>query len=581
MPEAREVVYIGLGSNQGERESHLRAAVDALARMLDVEVVSSVYETEPVGFREQPDFLNLAVRARTDLEPAALLAELLRIERELGRTRRFPNAPRTIDIDLLMYGERVVDLPQLIVPHPRMTGRAFTLLPLIEIDPGLVHPGTGERLTDLLARDPLERAKRVGSLGRIGARVFAAVGVALAALLGACNGGGNADEGPDPQLEAMIDSILPRIERVTGMPSRAEIRAERRGREELRQYLEQRMVEEMPAEELRRIQLLYQELGMLPDSLDLRALLLDLLTEQVVGYYDPPTKTLYLVQGADDATTREVLAHELVHALQDQYVDLDSLLSPGLENDRATAAQAAIEGHATLVMFALMLQERTGDARDITSLPDIGRQLRPALEAGNDQMPVFRDAPRIIRETLIFPYLAGAGFVQAAWAAHEGEGRPPFESIIPTSTEQVLHVRTHWIAERDHPTRVSLAPPVGDWRVVHEEVLGELELGLFLREHLGTAMDQAVAGWDGDVARLIESGLGERALVLGSVWDSAADADEFADAYRRTLSERRARHGSVERSTVDGREVVIVIDAPTGVPASLLPTASVASLSVD
>lgn len=574
------VVFLGLGSNQGDREANLRTAVDALAEVVDVDVVSSLYETEPVGYHDQPDFLNLALRAHTDLNPEALLAELLRIERSMGRERTFPNAPRTIDIDVLLYGDRVIDLPELSVPHPRMTARAFTLLPLIEIDAGLVHPGTGERLADLVARTPLERATRVGALGRGAARVLATLGIALAALVGACSREPAGEEGGDPELEAMIDSILPRIERVTGMPSRAEVRAERRGRDELRAYLEQRMAEELPEEELRRTQLLYQELGLLPDSIDLRALLLDLLTEQVVGYYDPPTKTFYLVAGADDATAREVLAHELVHALQDQYVDLDSLLSPDLENDRATAAQAAIEGHATLVMFALLLQERTGDARDITSLPDIGRQLRPALEAGNDQMPVFRDAPRIIRETLIFPYVSGAGYVQAAWAAHDGEGRPSFESLIPTSTEQVLHARTHGLgAGRDEPTRVALAPPAGDWRVVHEEVLGELELGILLREHLGASLDQAVAGWDGDLARLVESGLGERALVLASVWDSAADADEFAAAYGRVLTERSARHGSVERASLEGRETVLVVDAPTGVPRSLLPTPFIQALT--
>ncbi|HUF11720.1 MAG TPA: 2-amino-4-hydroxy-6-hydroxymethyldihydropteridine diphosphokinase [Longimicrobiales bacterium] len=574
-----EVVYLGLGSNQGDREANLRAAIAALGEVVEVEVVSSLYETEPVGFREQPDFLNLALRGRTQLDPAALLAGILRIERAMGRERTFPNAPRAIDIDVLLYGDRAVALPELVVPHPRMMGRAFTLLPLIEIDAGLVHPGTGERLADVVARTPLERAKRLGPLGRTGVRVLAVLGIALAALLGACNRGSEASNGTDPKLDAMVDSLLPRIERVTGMTARAEIRAERRGRDELRAYLEQRMIEELPADELERTQQLYQELGLLPEGLDLRALLLDLLTEQVVGYYDPPTKTFYLVEGADDATAREVLAHELVHALQDQYVDLDSLLSPDLENDRATAAQAAIEGHATLAMFALMLQERAGDARDITSLPDIGRQLRPALEAGNDMMPVFRDAPRVIRETLIFPYISGAGFVQAVWAAHEGEGRPSFESIIPTSTEQVLHVRTHFIGERDEPVRVTLAPPSGDWRVVHEEVLGELELGLLLREHLGTSMAEAAAGWDGDVTRLIESGLGERAIVIGSVWDSPADAEQFAAAYRRVLNERPSRHGSVERSTFEGREVVVVIDAPTGVPASLLPTPSVAGLS--
>ncbi|HEX6589852.1 MAG TPA: 2-amino-4-hydroxy-6-hydroxymethyldihydropteridine diphosphokinase [Longimicrobiales bacterium] len=579
-PEAR-IVYLGLGSNQGEREAHLRDAVERLRAVVDVDAVSSVYETEPVGFRDQPDFLNIVVRAHTTLPPDELMQQLIAVERAMGRERTFRNAPRGIDIDLLLHGDLVVDMPELVVPHPRMVERAFTLLPLIELDPSLRHPVTGERLADLAARTPLERATRLGALGRGAAKLVAALAVGLAALLGACGDDAGAD-GSDPELDAMVAEVLPRIERVADMPARGPIRAQVRSRDELRDYLTERMAEQLPPEELDRMELLYRELGLLPDSIDLRRLMLDLLTEQVVGYYDPPSKTFYLVEGANEAMAREVLAHELVHALQDQYIDLDSLLSRDLENDRATAAAAAMEGHATLVMFALMLSERTGDATDITQMPDIAQQLRPALEAGNDRMPVFRDAPRIIRETMIFPYIDGAGYVQAVWAAYEGEGRPEFSSLLPTSTEQVMHVRERGIgAQRDEPTRVVLAEPGGDWRVLHEEVLGELELGLLLREHLGSAggdAERAVAGWDGDLVRLVESGLGERALIIGTVWDSAKDADEFADAYRRMLT-ARGRHGSVERASLEGQEIVVIVDAPRGVPASLLPQPSIQALT--
>ena len=576
-----QLIYLGLGSNQGDRERNLRDAIERLRAVVDVDAISSVYETEPVGFQQQPDFLNIVVRARTTLAPEEVMTGLIGIERAMGRERTFRNAPRLIDIDLLLHGDLVVDMPELVVPHPRMVGRAFTLLPLIELDPSLRHPITGERLADVAARTPLERATRLGALGRGAANLVVLLAVGLTALLGACSGGAPA-AGSDPELERLVAEILPRIEQVADMPSRAPIRAQRRSRDELRDYLTGRMAKQLPQEELERTELLYQELGLLPDTLELRQLMLDLLTEQVVGYYDPPTETLYLVEGASQEMAREVLAHELVHALQDQYVDLDSMMSPEIENDRAAAGAAAIEGHATLVMFALMLSERTGGDSDITEMPNIAQQLRPALEAGNDRMPIFRDAPRIIRETMIFPYIDGAGYVQAAWAAHEGEGRPEFATILPASTEQVIHARERGFGdERDQPTRVSLAAPRGDWRVVHEEVLGELELGLLLREHLGSSAgdaDRAVAGWDGDIVRLVESGLGERALVIGTVWDSASDADEFAEAYRRVLTER-GRHGRVDRTSLEGRELVVVVDAPRGVPASLLPTPSVQALT--
>lgn len=399
----------------------------------------------------------------------------------------------------------------------------------------------------------------------------------LVPLLGAC---GDADATPDSsQLQAMIDSMLPAVERVSGMQATGPVRGERRDREELRRYVEERLAEELPAEELEKVGALYTELGLLPDTLDLRALLLDLFTEQVVGYYDPPTKTLYLIEGISAEAAEPVLAHELVHALQDQHVDLDSLIDPELGNDRSSAAQAAVEGHATLVMFALLLEQRTGGAQDITQLPDIGAQLRPAFAGQNSQFPVLAGAPRIIQETLVFPYVGGADFVQAVWRAHGGEARPPFRSILPGSTEQVLHPREAFVDSADAPTAVELAAPAGDWRLVYEDVLGELELCILLRDHLGTGAERTARGWDGDMTRLLESGLGERAVVQATVWDDAASADAFADAYRRILDMRPARHGTVQRVEVDGRPVVLVVDASTGVPRAMLPAPSVAALS--
>src|SRR5688500_3576363 len=218
-----QVVFLGLGSNQGDRERNLRDAVERLGAVVEVDAVSSVYETEPVGFQQQPDFLNLVVRARSALPPDALMTELIGIERAMGRERSFRNAPRLIDIDLLMYGDLAIDMPELVVPHPRMVGRAFTLLPLIELNPALRHPVTGERLADIATRTPLERATRIGALGRGAAKALALCALGLAALLGACGGQETAD-GSDPELDRMVAELLPRIEQVADMPSRGPIK---------------------------------------------------------------------------------------------------------------------------------------------------------------------------------------------------------------------------------------------------------------------------------------------------------------------------------------------------------------------
>jgi len=141
--------YIGLGSNIGDREVALWAALELLGD--DVVAVSSFRETDPVGYLDQPMFLNAAAALETELEPRALLDRLLELERELGRTREGPRfGPRTIDLDLLLYGDRVIDEPGLVVPHPRLAERRFVLEPLAELDPDLVVPGLG-RVDELLS----------------------------------------------------------------------------------------------------------------------------------------------------------------------------------------------------------------------------------------------------------------------------------------------------------------------------------------------------------------------------------------------------------------------------------------------
>jgi 2-amino-4-hydroxy-6-hydroxymethyldihydropteridine diphosphokinase len=145
--------FIGLGSNLGDRDAYLRRALDLLRADPSIELVavSSFRETDPVGFLDQPRFLNAAAALETELTARALLERLLAVERVLGRRRDGPRfGPRTIDLDLLLHGEEVVDEPGLTVPHPRLAERGFVLEPLHELEPGLVIPGRGP-LAELLA----------------------------------------------------------------------------------------------------------------------------------------------------------------------------------------------------------------------------------------------------------------------------------------------------------------------------------------------------------------------------------------------------------------------------------------------
>ena len=161
-----EEAFVGLGSNLGDRRGFIASGVAAIGRLSGVELClpSSLYETEPVGLEDQPRFLNAVVLVRTSLSPSRLLRSLLAIEQEHGRHRLIPDGPRTLDLDLLLHGSRVVADAHLQVPHPRMTGRCFVLRPLVELAPGLVHPGTGERLSDCLGRCDCSGVRPAGRL---------------------------------------------------------------------------------------------------------------------------------------------------------------------------------------------------------------------------------------------------------------------------------------------------------------------------------------------------------------------------------------------------------------------------------
>ncbi len=155
--------FIGLGANLGDPEAQVRRALAALADLPGTRLVtaSSFYRSAPVGVVAQPDFINAVAEIETALGARALLEALLAAERRFGRRRDFPGAPRTLDLDLLLYGDRVIAEPGLVVPHPRMHERAFVLAPLAEIAPDIAIPGKG-RAGALLAACTDQKIEKIG-----------------------------------------------------------------------------------------------------------------------------------------------------------------------------------------------------------------------------------------------------------------------------------------------------------------------------------------------------------------------------------------------------------------------------------
>lgn len=348
-------------------------------------------------------------------------------------------------------------------------------------------------------------------------------------FLTACGGGDGASRATvadtlvvsaDPALEAMASEMLPELAARSGFEIREPVHIERRSRAQLEGFLRAKLDQELPPERARNLAQAYHLLGMMPADLDLRQLLLSVYLEQVAGFYDPDSTALFVLDDQSAEVLRPIVLHELVHAVQDQSVHLDSLTSPALGNDRRTAAQSAIEGHATLVMLEYM-SEQAGGPVDLAQIPGMAEQLGPLLEAARDQYPALAGAPEVIQQGLLLPYLAGATFVLRLWQS-DARRPPPFGAELPTSTEQVLEPERFLGEPRDMPTEVDIA--VSGDRILMDDVLGQAETDVMLRAAGGT--DEPARGWDGDRWALLEPATGgDPHLVWASVWDSAADRD--------------------------------------------------------
>jgi hypothetical protein len=378
---------------------------------------------------------------------------------------------------------------------------------------------------------------------------------------------GAGDGEADAALRARAAELLPEVERLSGLPAREPLRLGVRSRADLEAFLEDELKEQFADQRIHNVVRVYARLGLVPDTLDLEPLLSRLLLEQVAGFYDPGSDTLFVVEGISDELVDGVLVHEMVHALQDQYVDLDSLVEGTRKrNDPGMAVQAAVEGHATFVMYEWMLGQMMGGSVDLSRMPRLSESLdSEALASAGLEMPELQQAPAVIREQLLFPYVSGLDFIQVRWSGAEGRV-PPLGDALPMTTEQILHPGRWGAPEVASPAPLEFAAvPSGVWSEIYSDGLGEVDTRILLREFLADRdrADAGAAGWDGDVYRLLE-GPGGDVLVWVSRWDAESEAAEFARAAERALEERY-RGMSGRRVTVEriGRRMVRIVDAPT------------------
>ena len=384
-------------------------------------------------------------------------------------------------------------------------------------------------------------------------RRAAVIALALLAAAGACRGQSRGAQ-EDAALARLVDSLRVPVERATGLRFRRPPRSALRSRDQVRSYLLAKLDEELPPGRMRGLETAYRLFGMLPDTLRLRDLLLNLYAEQVAGYYDPDSAMLFGVAGADRAQLRLVLAHEMVHALQGQYLPLDSILKSTVNNDRLTAAQSVLEGQATLVSIEVLTP-----GQGVTATPQFWELYRDQVRAQQSAMPVFARAPLVVREALIFPYLEGAEFMHW-WADRGPRDTLPYGPRMPVSTEQILHPDRY--ASGDAPVTLAFAADSG---VVYEDVLGESEIRVLLAVLAGSNDVQTVVpiGWGGDRFRVYEAP-GGPALVWYVAWDDQRSADRFLQsagpALRRTG--RVGYRATLDALSIDGRPATRYVLAP-------------------
>ncbi len=377
-------------------------------------------------------------------------------------------------------------------------------------------------------------------------------------------------------LQGEVAALVPKVEEASGLTFKQAPKVASQTQEQVQAFLIAQFARPEVRKDLDFKIGVWKRLGVIPDSVDVVALLTKLLSEQVVGFYDPKSKTLYVVDGRAGVERETVIRHELTHALQDQYVNLDSIQNLFGDDDRVEAAQAVFEGHATVIMI--------GNAARTIAWDKARESIRDARAAN----PIFSAAPAFIAEGLLFPYLGGAEFVRNAMG--DGATSAQLLANLPTSTSQLLHKERY--GATGNPAEVVRLTPARGASIRYENSFGEFETRLVLSELLGETGRAlpAARGQDGDRYAVVSTPAGD-GLVWVTVWDTPLDAEEFAEAmgdgmakhYKaRVVSvgghreiEAGGRRVTIRTDKAAGRDVTVVEDLPAGVKEPIVTPASI------
>jgi hypothetical protein len=383
-------------------------------------------------------------------------------------------------------------------------------------------------------------------------------------------------------IVAMTDAVLKETAELRELSILKEVQSGAQSRADIERMIIKNLKEDSSPAEMHATELILKSFGLAPANFRYRPFLIKLLTEQVAGYYDPKAKRFYLADWIELDGQKPVMAHELVHALQDQHFNLKRFENwPKGDSDAELAAHALIEGDATLAMTLYM-----------TKNPLVALAFMRSLGSQGSSSAQFKSAPRALQESLLFPYEEGSQWATQVYKRGGWELVSRAFSKLPQSSEQILHAEKYFAYES--PVKLTLPAfkkQLGvNWKRIDSDVNGEWGYYLILEEFLNDAAEskRASAGWGGDRFTLYEDPKTGRVFVAQiTIWDTTIDAREFYDAYaRRTLkryptaTSNNASTAEVDRQVwrttagkallqIKGDKVLIL----EGVPAKLDPNA--------
>jgi hypothetical protein len=340
------------------------------------------------------------------------------------------------------------------------------------------------------------------------------------------------------EFMAAADQVLSDMSGLLDLPVKQPLKKSLRTREQIREYLVREQAEDRTPNERYAEERALEAFGLIPKGFPLDSFLLDLLTDQVAGLYDPKTQEFYIADWIDVADQKSVMAHELTHALDDQYFHIDAWSKAARPDDDAEFARdSVIEGSALAAMIDYMLREQKMSVRD---LPDLGALMQASVDEQVKKEEMLAKAPLFLRDSLLFPYLTGAVFTQQFLKAKSGwsDFHEVFENP-PASSQQIMHPELYLTGVKPLPVALPKfeTAALAGYAPLYENVLGEFGLNELLKQFLGADVANRVSpGWAGDRYGVLESADKKRLkLVFVLRLDGESDATQLFSAYSSLL----------------------------------------------